>query len=122
MLVVALDASNHPVSGYTGTVHFTSGDTAATLPADYTFTAADHGYHVFQVTFGTVGSETLTVTDTAPQSSVAGTITVNVQTPPTTTGGGGTTGIGGGHHMGWSHSDAVFAGMGGGGHHWRWHN
>jgi len=122
VLVVALDASNHPVSGYTGTVHFTSGDTAATLPADYTFTAADHGYHVFQVTFATVGSETLTVTDTAPQSSVAGTITVNVQTPPTTTGGGGTTGIGGGHHMGWSHSDAVFAGMGGGGHHWRWHN
>ncbi|HVC98929.1 MAG TPA: hypothetical protein VND64_35015 [Pirellulales bacterium] len=125
VIVVALDASNHPVSGYTGTVHFTSGDSAATLPADYTFTAGDHGYHLFQVTFATAGSETLTVTDTAA-SSLAGTITVNVQTPlpPTGGGGGGGGGTGtGGGHMGWWHpprSDAVFADMAGGGRHWRW--
>src|SRR5207253_2003140 len=41
--VVALDASNNLVTGYTGTVHFTSSDSQATLPADYTFTASDNG-------------------------------------------------------------------------------
>ena len=35
------------VTGYTGTVHFTSTDNTATLPANYTFTAADKGVHTF---------------------------------------------------------------------------
>jgi hypothetical protein len=69
VVVVALDASNQVVSGYTGTVHFTSSDSSATLPADYTFSAADNGVHVFNVTFGTSGRQTLTATDTSNSSA-----------------------------------------------------
>ena len=65
VLVVALDASNHVVANYTGTVHFTSTDSSATLPADYTFTADDKGSHLFSVTYATAGSQTLTATDLA---------------------------------------------------------
>ena len=57
--VIALDASNNPAFSYTGTVHFTSNDSAATLPADYAFTAKDHGVHFFQTTFMTTGSRNI---------------------------------------------------------------
>jgi hypothetical protein len=77
VLVVPLDANNHIVAGYTGTVHFTSSDGSATLPADYTFTASDHGLHLFSVTFGTAGSQTVTATDTA-DSSLTGSVNVRV--------------------------------------------
>jgi hypothetical protein len=77
VLVVALDASNQVVANYTGTVHFSSSDSQATLPADYTFTASDHGSHLFSVTFGTTGRETLTATDTA-NSSITDSVTVRV--------------------------------------------
>src|SRR5207253_6034093 len=77
VLVVALDASNHQVAAYTGTVHFTSTDAAATVPADYTFTAADYGRHVFTVSFATTGQQTLTVTDTA-SSTISGSRNVKV--------------------------------------------
>jgi hypothetical protein len=75
--VRAVDSSGNVVLGYTGTVHFTSTDAAAGLPADYTFTAADNGIHTFNVTFKTAGAQTLTVTDT--MSGIAGRqgITVN---------------------------------------------
>ena len=85
--VVALDVNNHPVPTYTGTVKFTSTDSAATLPAEYTFTAADHGAHVFTVTFGTRGTETMTATDTS-DSGIAGSIDVTALTRPTRIGGG----------------------------------
>jgi hypothetical protein len=53
--------------GYIGTVHFTSTDSAAMLPADYTFagngTGKDNGTHVFSVTFRTLGAQSVTVTD-----------------------------------------------------------
>jgi hypothetical protein len=78
VLVVALDANNRPVAGYTGTVHFTSSDTAAGLPADYMFTAADRGVKAFTVSFATAGKQTLTVTDMS-SSSLTGTATVNVR-------------------------------------------
>ena len=74
--VVALDQFGNTASGYRGTVHFTSSDTAAgvDLPADYSFVAADGGVHAFVsgVTFVAVGSQTVTATDTAT-SSVTGT-------------------------------------------------
>ena len=41
--VTAEDALGNVATGYTGTVHFTSTDVQAGLPADYTFTAADAG-------------------------------------------------------------------------------
>jgi Bacterial Ig-like domain (group 2)/Divergent InlB B-repeat domain len=62
--VTALTASGTTVTGYTGTVHFTSSDAAATLPANYTFTAADSGVHVFSATLKKAGSQTITATDT----------------------------------------------------------
>jgi hypothetical protein len=62
--VVALDAANHRTVNYAGTVHFTSSDSAARLPADYIFRRRDRGVHFFRVTFGTAGAQTVTVTDT----------------------------------------------------------
>src|SRR5439155_87515 len=74
--IVALDAQNHVVAGYTGTVHFTSSDGAAVLPGDYTFLASDNGRHIVSVTFNTIGTQTLTATDTATASITA---TTNVR-------------------------------------------
>ena len=64
--VTAYDAYGNIATGYTGTVHFTSSDTGATLPADYTFTTGDNGVHTFTsgITLVTSGSQTITVTDT----------------------------------------------------------
>ncbi len=84
MVVVALSASNQIVTNYTGTVDFTSSDTGATLPASYTFTAQDHGRHVFQVTFATTGSQTVTATDSTT-STITGSVTTNVNPPDVAT-------------------------------------
>ena len=62
--VTLTDSFGNIATGYTGTVHFTSTDGQAVLPADYTFTAADQGTHTFQVTFKTIGSQSLNVNDT----------------------------------------------------------
>jgi hypothetical protein len=54
---------------YRGTVHFTSTDPRATLPADYTFTAADQGAHAFfAVAFHSPHNQLLTAGDTANAS------------------------------------------------------
>jgi hypothetical protein len=84
--VTALDASNNPISGYLGTVHFTSTDGSASLPANYTFTTADAGTHTFSgVILRTAGSETVTVVDTAA-TSATGSVTILVsQAAPTST-------------------------------------
>jgi FG-GAP-like repeat len=63
--VTALDTFGNVASGYTGTVHFSSSDAQAVLPADYTFTAADAGRHTFTSILKTVGTQSLTVADTA---------------------------------------------------------
>jgi hypothetical protein len=68
LTVTALDNSGNPLTGYTGTVHFTSSDPQAVLPADYTFTAADGGTHTFTVDLKTAGTESITVTDKAATS------------------------------------------------------
>ena len=61
--VSAVDASGNIATGYTGTVSFFSGDCQATLPANYTFTAADMGVHSFLITFRTAGDPFLFVRD-----------------------------------------------------------
>jgi hypothetical protein len=61
--VTARDAYGNVATGYTGTVHFTSSDAAALLPADYAFTAADAGVHNFSATLFTAGSQALSVQD-----------------------------------------------------------
>jgi streptogramin lyase len=63
--VTARDPFNTAASLYRGTVHFTSSDPAAVLPADYTFTAADDGTHTFTATLFTAGGQAIRVTDTA---------------------------------------------------------
>ena len=64
-------------------VHFSSSDSAASLPIDYTFTAADAGSHTFTdgITLMTTGKQTITATATFAHS-ITGTATVTVQNPP----------------------------------------
>lgn len=86
--VRALDASNNLVSDYTGTVHFTSTDSAAMLPADTTQTT---GTGTYSAAFNTAGNWTITVMDAANNimgtsnlvavSSVAATTTTLTSTP-----------------------------------------
>jgi hypothetical protein len=72
LTVTVDDAYGHVVTGYTGTVHFTSTDPRAILPADYTFTASDKGVHTFTgVVLETAGSQSITATD-ASRPSVTG--------------------------------------------------
>jgi hypothetical protein len=61
--VTAQDAFGNTVIGYTGTVTFTTSDPQGIVPDDYPFTAADHGSHTFGGAMLTVGTQTLTATD-----------------------------------------------------------
>ncbi len=72
--VVARDSSNHTLANYTGTIHFTSSDAQAALPADYTFTSADAGSKSFNVTLKTAGNPSVSVSD----SGKVGTTNVGV--------------------------------------------
>jgi hypothetical protein len=73
--VMALNADG---TGYTGTVHFTSSDPQAVLPADYTFTAADQGSHTFSgVKLRTKGLQTITAIDLL-FASISGSLTTQV--------------------------------------------
>src|SRR2546427_676793 len=83
-------------TGYTGTLHFTSTDGQAVLPANYTFTSStaatpncttgcDQGIHTFTngVVLKTAATESVTATDTS-KSTVTGSqtgIVVQAQTP-----------------------------------------
>ncbi len=51
--VTALTAGGLVATGYGGTVQFSSSDSQAALPSNYTFTAADAGVHTFTVTLKT---------------------------------------------------------------------
>ena len=62
--VTALDVNGGSDTNYLGTVHFTSTDPQAKLPANYTFTAANAGTETFAATFKTAGSQAITATDT----------------------------------------------------------
>jgi hypothetical protein len=61
--VTILDGDGNRVTDYDGTVHFTSSDPQAILSADYTFTAADMGSHLFGAVLKTAGTQTITATD-----------------------------------------------------------
>ncbi len=84
--LTAYDSNYNVATGYLGTVHFSSTDGAATLPANYTFTSGDAGTHTFTGGFvlQTPGTHTVTVTDMAnPTITLTRTVTVG---PPTPTG------------------------------------
>ena len=61
--VTAIDNYGNVYKPYVGTINFTSDDTNAVLPANYTFNVADEGVHTFTgaIQFGTEGTKTLTV-------------------------------------------------------------
>jgi hypothetical protein len=59
--VLALDAGGNVVTGYTGTVAFTSNDPKAVLPANSILT---NGVGTFTATLKTAGTDRITVTDT----------------------------------------------------------
>ena len=75
--IVARDAFGNTDTSYSGSVHFTSSDPSAVLPPD---TALVNGLATVNVTFMTVGTQTITATDpTNPR--LTGTVTSNA-TPP----------------------------------------
>lgn len=62
--VEAVDKYWNTVDDYTGTIAFTSSDTNAILPTDYTFTPTDAGVRTFQATLINTGSSrSITATD-----------------------------------------------------------
>jgi PKD repeat protein len=94
--VTAYDAYGNIATGYLGTIHFTSTDSQASLPANYTYSAGDAGAHVFSVTLSTPGSQTIAATDTATSSitgsagatvTAAGTLVVSAGSNVTTSEG-----------------------------------
>jgi hypothetical protein len=66
--VTALDAFGNVARGYRGTVHFTSSDSAAGLPADFTFTRDNAGLHTFTVVLKSKGPQSITASDTVTGS------------------------------------------------------
>ena len=64
----ATDAYGNPVISYTGTVHFSSSDSQAALPSNYTFTNGDKGAHSFSIALDTAGSESVTASDVSNSS------------------------------------------------------
>lgn len=86
--VTALDSSNNVFTTYLGTVHFSSSDPQAALPANYTFIPSDSGTHTFSGTLQTSGNQTITVTDTSNMSVTGTSSTIAVSAvinPPTMT-------------------------------------
>ena len=78
--VTAYDQFGNQVADYHRTVHLTSTDITATLPADYTFTTTDAGMHTFAATLNAVGSWTITGSEVGaanPVTGTSGTIAVN---------------------------------------------
>jgi hypothetical protein len=72
LTATAQDAYGNTALSYRGTIHFTSTDPQALLAYDYTFSAADNGSHLFAAVLGTVGTQTLTATDTG-NAAITGT-------------------------------------------------
>ena len=70
--ISALTPSGAVDTSYTGTIHFSSSDPSAVLPANYTFTTSDQGTHTFTTaaTLDTAGTQSITVTDTKKSSII----------------------------------------------------
>jgi hypothetical protein len=75
LTVQIVDGSGVVQENYEGTVSFTSTDTLAILPRDYTFTLLDRGVHTFAnaVTLMTPGVTTLTATSDQTDTAAAST-------------------------------------------------
>src|SRR6185369_12951526 len=87
--VTAYDPYGNLATNYAGTVHFTSSDGHAVLPADYTFTPYDYGTAYFSATLNTAGPQSLTVRDAANLAATGSQTGVHVNPLATVTGPGG---------------------------------
>jgi Ca2+-binding RTX toxin-like protein len=58
---------------FADTVNFTSSDTQAVLPANYTFSSGNGGIRIFSATLKTAGSQSITVQDVTNPNVLAGT-------------------------------------------------
>ena len=56
VIVAVTDSFGNPIPDYTGTIHFTSSDAQAILPADYTFTAPTRAASLL-LTLNTTGNK-----------------------------------------------------------------
>lgn len=86
--VKVYDVLGNLFTGYTGTVHFSSTDGSAVLPANSTLTG---GAGTFNVTLKTIGTQTVTATDTTTSSITGTSNLITVGQPPAITSGSGTT-------------------------------
>jgi hypothetical protein len=69
------DAYGNVATSYSGTATVTSSDAKATLPSGVIFT---DGEATFDVTFGTVGSQTVTVRDSSSLAGTSGSVAVSI--------------------------------------------
>ena len=81
MQLLAEDAENFVVPGYSGTANLSSSDAGATLPSTVTF---QNGHASFQISFATAGLQSVTATDSV-NSALTGTASTNVVTAATAT-------------------------------------
>ena len=79
MVVSAMDATGNVTATYLGTVHFTSTDPLATLPANLSLTS---GTANLSTTLNTLGAQTITATDTTTASITGTSISIMVNPPP----------------------------------------
>jgi hypothetical protein len=79
--ITALDANNNAVGSYSGTVHFSSTDGQAVLPANSTLT---NGTGTFSATLRTAGSQTISATDTVTASITGTSSSIDVSSGPAT--------------------------------------
>ncbi|MBZ4421802.1 Ig-like domain-containing protein [Myxococcus sp. RHSTA-1-4] len=79
LTVIVFDRFDNVVRDYTGTVHFSSDDPAATLPADFAFTENEAGIGSFVdgVVLRTAGLRRITVVDTA-NAALTSSVTLEV--------------------------------------------
>jgi len=75
--VTALGASGQTATSYSGTLHFSSSDAIAVLPADTPVTSVSG---TFSVTLNTAGAQSVTATATASLSGTSSAITVSAAT------------------------------------------
>lgn len=79
LTVTALDASNNPVTNYSGTVHFTSTDVNAQLPSNSTLVS---GTRDFSALLTSAGSQMVSATDVASASIAGSSNSINVSALP----------------------------------------
>src|SRR5215469_16226890 len=77
--VTALDANNNPVASYSGTVHFSSTDSQAVLPANSTLS---NGTRTFSGTLRTAGGHTIVATDSVTASITGTSSSIDVNSGP----------------------------------------